>query len=313
MKVSDIKKVLIIGSGTMGRQIGLQNALFGREVVFYDISEDVLQVAVKHLSKIAASYVRDGYISEEMASSALARISATTDMKTAAADVDLVSESVSESVELKKKVWGDFSQYLPADAVLTTNTSTLAPSLFADASGHPERFLAWHFALPVFTANIVDVMPHAGTDQSVTDLMLDYSKEVGLVPLNIKKEWPRYVFNEMFVAFLEAAQRLVVNDVASVEDVDRAWMGILGTALGPFGIMDSVGLGTNLGAIKEHLASDPNLPFGQEIVDFLQAKVDAGELGRKTGKGFYEYPRPAYQQPGFLDRVVPKFKKKADQ
>jgi 3-hydroxybutyryl-CoA dehydrogenase len=244
-----------------------------------------------------------------MASSALARISTTTDIEKASAGVNLVSESVPEKVELKQKVWGEFSKYLPADAVLTTNTSTLRPSLFAEATGHPERFLAWHFAFPVFIANIVDVMPHVNTDQAVTDLMLDYSREVGLIPLYIKKEWPRYVYNEMFVAFLQAAQRLLVNDVASIEDIDRAWMGIMGTPFGPFGIMDNVGLDTNLAVIKEHVASDPNVPYGQQIVDFFQAKVDAGELGRKSGKGFYTYPKPAYEQPGFLDRVVPKYNK----
>jgi 3-hydroxybutyryl-CoA dehydrogenase len=309
MKASDIKKVLIIGSGTMGRQIGLQNALFGREVVFYDLNEDILKVALTHIGKIASGHVKNGYISQEMADSALARISSTTDMEKASAGVNMVSESIPENVELKKKVWGEFSKYLPADAILTTNTSTLAPSLFAEASGHPERFLAWHFAFPVFIANIVDVMPHAGTDQAVTDIILDYSKEVGLVPLYIKKEWPRYVYNEMFVALLEAAQRLAVNGVASIEDIDRAWMGIMGMPFGPFGIMDNVGLDTNLSVIKEHVNSNPDLPYGQQIIDFFQAKVAAGELGRKSGKGFYTYPNPAYQQPGFLERVVPKFKK----
>ena len=309
MKASDIKKVLIIGSGTMGRQIGLQNALFGRDVKFYDLNENILKVALTHLDKIASGHVRHGYISEEMAASALARISVSTDVEKASADVNLVSESVPENVSLKQKVWGKFSKYLPPDAILTTNTSTLAPSLFADASGHPERFLAWHFAFPVFIANIVDVMPHAGTGQAVTDVMIEYSREIGLVPLYIQKEWPRYIFNEMFVAFLSAAQRLAINKVASIEDIDRAWMGIMGTPFGPFGIMDNVGLDTNLNVIKEHVASDPGLPDGQEIIDFFQAKVDAGELGRKTGKGFYAYPNPAYQQPGFLERVVPKFKK----
>lgn len=312
MKASDIKKVLIIGAGTMGRQIGLQNALFGRDVTFYDLNKDIFKVARTHIGKIAAGYVRGGYISEEMAASALARISFTADIKEACADVNLVSESVPENVELKQRVWGEFSKHLPVDAILTTNTSTLVPSMFADATGHPERFLAWHFAFPVFIANIADVMPHAGTDQAVTDVMLDYSREVGLVPLYIKKEWPRYVYNEMFVAFLEAAQRLVVNEVARIEDIDRAWMGIMGAPFGPFGIMDNVGLDTCLSVIKEHVNSDPSLPWGQEIIDFFQAKVDAGELGRKSGQGFYTYPKPAYQQPCFLDRVVPKYKKQAD-
>ena len=309
MDTNDIKKVLIIGAGNMGRQIGLQNALFGREVTLYDVDENNLKAALTHIGKIAAGHARKGYITEEMASSALARIRISTDVEKAAVGANLVSESIPENVKLKQKVWSEFSKHLPTDAILTTNTSTLAPSLFADASGHPERFLAWHFASPVFIANIVDVMPHAGTDQAVTDLMLNYSEEVGLVPLYIKKEWPRYVFNEMFMAYLRAAQRLYVNDIASVEDIDRAWMGIMDMPIGPFGIMDNVGLDVNLAVAQEQLDSDPIFSNGKEIVDLLLAKVDAGELGRKSGKGFYTYPNPAYEHPGFLERVVPKYKK----
>lgn len=309
MQASDIKKVLIIGSGTMGRHIGLQNALFGCDVVFYDINEDVLKTAVIHMGKIAGGLLRGGYITEEMAAAALARISTTTDVVAASVGVHLVSESVPENIELKKKVWGEFSKHLPSDAILTTNTSTLVASLFAEASGNPSRFLAWHFAIPVFIANILDVMPHPGTDPAVTEIMMEHSRRIGQIPILIEKEWPKYVYNEMFTAFLAAAQRLAVNNIASIEDVDRSWMVIMNAPLGPFAIMDNVGLDTNLHVIKEALAADPDLPYGKETVALLQAKVDAGELGRKTGKGFYTYPNPAYEQPDFLQRVFPKYKK----
>jgi 3-hydroxybutyryl-CoA dehydrogenase len=308
MQASDIKKVLIIGSGTMGRHIGLQNALFGCDVVLYDINEEILQKALVHIGKIAAGLVRGGYITEEMAEAAKARISTTTDMAAAAADADLVNESIPENIELKKKVWGEFSKYFSKDAILTTNTSTLLPSLFAETSGNPSRFLAWHFAMPVFILNIVDVMPHAGTDPAVTEIMIEHSRRVGQTPIYIAKEWPRYVYNEMFTSLLAAAQRLAVNEVASIEDIDRAWMVIMEMPRGPFGIMDNVGLDTCLAATKEAVAADPNYPYGKEIIAMLQAKVDANELGRKTGKGFYTYPNPAYSQPGFVERVVPKYK-----
>jgi len=309
MQASDIKKVLIIGSGTMGRHIGLQNALFGCDVVLYDLDEEVLKTAVNHIGKIAAGFVKGGYITEEMAAAAKSRISATTSMEEAARGVDLVSESVPENIELKKKVWGEFSRYLSKDAILTTNTSTLVPSLFAEASGNPARFLAWHFAIPVFIANIVDVMPHPGTDPAVTEIMMEHSRRIGQIPILINKEWPKYVYNEMFTALLSAAQRLAVNNVASIEDIDRAWMVIMDMPRGPFGIMDNVGLDTNLNVIKEAVAADPNFPYGKEIIAMLQAKVDAGHLGRKSGQGFYTYPNPAYEQPGFVERVYPKYKK----
>ena len=175
MKTDDIKKVLIIGSGTMGRHIGLQHALYGYEVVFYDIDEDVLKVAVTHIGKIAARLLQHGYISEAMHANVESLISTTTDPQEASKGVQLVSESIPENIALKQKVWAEFDKYLPADAILTTNTSTLIASMFAEASGRPERFLAWHFHLPTLTANVVDVMPHPGTDPAITQVVFEHS------------------------------------------------------------------------------------------------------------------------------------------
>ena len=309
MKTDDIKRVLIIGSGTMGRHIGLQHALYGYEVVFYDIDEEVLQVATTHIGKIAGRLLQNGFISEEMHANVKRLITATTDPQEASKGVQLVSESVPENIALKQKVWSLFDQYLPAEAILTTNTSTLVASMFAEASGRSERFLAWHFHLPVFTANVVDVMPHAGTDPEVTQVMMEHSKKIAQIPIDIRIEWPHYVYNELLTALQGAALRLAVNNVASVEDIDRAWMAIMGTRIGPFGIMDSVGLDTNYHITAQDWELHPDTPYLQEIVQFLKAKVDANELGRKTGQGFYSYPHPAYEQSEFLERVKPKYKK----
>jgi 3-hydroxybutyryl-CoA dehydrogenase len=309
MKVEDIKRILIIGSGTMGRHIGLQHALYGYEVVFYDIDEKVLQVATTHIGKIAGRLLQSGFISEEMHANVEKLITTTTDPQEASKGVQVVSESVPENIPLKQKVWSEFDKYLPQDAILTTNTSTLVASMFAEASGRPERFLAWHFHLPVFTANVVDVMPHAGTDPELTQVIIEHSKKINQIPIDIRVEWPHYVYNELLTALQGAALRLAVNNVASVEDIDRAWMAIMGTKIGPFGIMDSVGLDTNYHITAQDLELHPDTPYLKEIVQFLKAKVDANELGRKTGKGFYSYPNPAYEQSEFLERVKPKFKK----
>lgn len=309
MKADDIKRVLIIGSGTMGRHIGLQHALYGYEVVFYDIDEKVLEVAVTHVGKIAARLLKTGYINEEMYANVSKLITATTDPQEASRGVQLVSESVPESIALKQKVWKEFDKYLPADAILTTNTSTLVASMFAEASGRPERFLAWHFHLPVFTANVVDVMPHPGTDPAVTEVILEHSRRIDQIPIDIRIEWPNYVYNEMLTSLQGAALRLAVNKVATPEDIDRAWMAIMGTNIGPFGIMDSVGVDTTYHITKQDYELHPDTPYLKEIVQFLKEKVDANELGRKTGKGFYSYPNPAYEQPDFVKRVLPKYKK----
>ena len=309
MKADDIKKVLIIGSGTMGRHIGLQHALYGYEVVFYDIDESVLEVAVTHVGKMASRLLKTGYINEEMYANVSRLITTTTDPQEASRGVQLVSESVPESIALKQKVWSEFDKYLPADAILTTNTSTLVASMFAEASGRPERFLAWHFHLPVLTANVVDVMPHPGTDPAVTEVILEHSRRIDQIPIDIRIEWPNYVYNEMLTSLQSAALRLAVNNVATPEDIDRAWMAIMGTNIGPFGIMDSVGVDTTYHITAQDYELQPDTPYLKEIVQFLKEKVAANELGRKTGKGFYSYPNPAYEQPDFVKRVLPKYKK----
>ncbi len=310
MKAADINKVLIIGSGTMGRHIGLQCALFGCEVVYYDIQSDLLEKARGHIGKIASRLARQGYITEDQSREALNRLSFTVDISKACEGVQLVSESVPENVALKQQVWKQFDDYLPADAILTTNTSTLLPSQFAEASGRPDRFLAWHFHLAPYTANIVDVMPHAGTDHEVVETMMDFSRRIQQIPILIKKESAHYVYNRMFTALLSAAEELVVGDVASVEDVDRAWMAIMNAPMGPFGMMDSLGVDTTLHVTTESLRLDPENQVLQKSVAFLKQKFDQNELGMKTGKGFYTYPNPEYSAPDFVERVKPIHKKR---
>ncbi|NLB17630.1 MAG: 3-hydroxyacyl-CoA dehydrogenase [Syntrophomonadaceae bacterium] len=309
MNAENIKNVLIVGSGTMGKHIGLQCALFDCDVVLYDIAAEPLEKAKIHLGKIVARLVRQGFITEERGKTALGNMSFTTEIASACKGVHLVSESVPENVALKQKVWKQLDGYLPADAILTTNTSTLVPSQFATASGRPDRFLAWHFHLAPFTANVVDVMPHAGTDPQVVQILMDFSRRIQQTPIFIKNESPHYVYNRMFTALLSAAEELVVNDVASVYDVDRAWMTIMNVPMGPFGMMDILGVDTTLHVTRESLNLDPENETLKKAVAFLQEKFDKNELGVKTGQGFYTYPNPEFASPDFIERVKPIHKK----
>lgn len=160
MQSQDIKKVLVIGSGLMGRQIALQCALFKVEVSMYGRSEISLARARRHLKRYAHYLIQGGYITPRRAEEALARITLTLDPVAAAADADLVSESVTEDITLKRQIWAQFGKLVPAQAILTTNSSVILPSEFADACDRPEQFLAWHFHQLCFIKNVVDVMPH---------------------------------------------------------------------------------------------------------------------------------------------------------
>jgi 3-hydroxybutyryl-CoA dehydrogenase len=292
MKAKEIKKVLVIGSGLMGRQIALQCALFDVEVSIYGRSEISLARARRHLKRYANYLTQGGYISQERATLALERITLTTDPVAAAADADLVSESVTENLELKRQIWADFGKLVPSKAILTTNSSVIFPSEFAASSGHPDRFLAWHFHQLCFIKNVVDIMPHPGTDPECLTTVVEFSRRLQLQPIALKKEHRGYVFNAMLTRFLTAALELAVADVASIEDIDQAWMSVMQTTHGPFGLMDGVGLDTVANILNFGVAVEPQNTLYPQALAWLQPKIDQGHLGQKSGRGFYSYSRP---------------------
>ncbi len=295
IKLTDIKNVLILGSGTLGLRIGLQSAISGFNTTLYDIHETAFKTAKKIQASILKNLVERNIITSEEADAAKQRITFTTDAAKAATDADFVSESVVEDMEIKKKVWAQFAALCPAHTLFTTNTSYLMPSYFSAETGRPERFCAFHFH-DVFWANVVDIMPHPGTEPWVTDLLIELGKKLNQTPVFVKKESPGYIFNAMLVALIGAAGALVTYDVASIEDVDRSWMGNFKMEMGPFGILDSIGLET-VWHVTNTLTDEKSLRFAA----LLKTYVDAGKLGVKTGEGFYKYPKPAFQQSDFIN------------
>jgi 3-hydroxybutyryl-CoA dehydrogenase len=300
MELKDIKKVLIVGGGTMGQQIAFQCAAHGYRVCLYDIDGGALEKALERLSAYAGNLVTGGHLERRTAEKALAGIAATTDAAEAARDTYLLSESVPEDPTLKGKVFARFNELCPARAIFTTNTSLLVPSVIAEATGRPERFLAFHFHQPAWIGNVADIMPHPGTSAEVVTLVRDFARSINQIPMVLRKENHGYVFNAMYSPLNAAAIALVANGVASVHDVDRAWMGIMKMPIGPLGMLDGVGLDTAL-----HITESSDIartdPQALKNAEFIKREyVDKGWLGVKTGRGFYTYPNPEYQDPAFL-------------
>lgn len=300
MNSEDLHRILIIGAGTMGQQIGFQCAAHGYEVVLYDVAATALAEAQRRLADYANELIGQGVITADRREAALKKISATTDPQQAARDIDLISESIPEDPKLKGRVLAQFNALCPPHAIFTTNTSTLLPSQFARASGRPGRVIALHFHQPVWTSNVVDVMPHPATAPEVTACVLDFARRIGQIPIHLRKESSAYVFNAMFSAVNREALTLAANGIASVEDIDRAWMGIMKMPIGPFGLMDFVGLET-VWHITQYWAR--RLFFMRQLkknADFVKTYLDRGRLGMKNGHGFYDYPQPAFQAPDFI-------------
>ncbi|MBN2033058.1 MAG: 3-hydroxyacyl-CoA dehydrogenase [Deltaproteobacteria bacterium] len=302
MKIDDIKQVLILGAGTMGQQIGLQCAIYGYHVVYYDLSQEILDNALNRVAKLGSWYVAKGRLTEKDLSCALARISSTPDAAEAARDADFVSESVPEDPELKGKIFGRFHRLCPERTIFTTNTSMLVPSMFAEATGRPEKLAALHFH-DLRANNIVDLMPHPGTDPIVTEVVHDFAVSIGQIVIVLHREHSGYVFNSMLSSLFSSALTLASRKIATIEDIDRSWMGVMHTPMGPFGIMDQVGLST-VWTITDYWAKKTGDAQAQADADFLKQYVHKGFLGFKTGQGFYSYPDPAYSDRNFLSEAT---------
>lgn len=304
MKIDEVKRILAIGAGTMGHQIGFLCAVHGFEVVVYDKAPDMLDKARKRVDRLVRDFIKKGRIDTDDAPAILTRISYTDDAVSAAVDVDIVTESVPEDPELKGKVLSTFNRLCPARTVFTTNTSTLVPSMFAEATGRPDRFLAFHFH-DILLTDVVDVMPHPGTSVESVALIRAFAERLQQTVIVLEKENFGYVFNAMLSDLFKSALTLASNRVAGVEDIDRAWMGVLQAPMGPFGMMDSVGVDT-VWKVTDYWARVTKEPQGEANAAFLKQQVDHGRLGTKTGAGFYDYPSPAFKQPGFLKQKTGK-------
>jgi 3-hydroxybutyryl-CoA dehydrogenase len=299
MRIEDVHQVLVIGSGTMGLQIGLQAATHGYDVVVDETDPVAREAAPRRLRGYAEEQMAAGLLDTGEMERSLARVTVTGDPTDASADTDLLIECVPEDPELKGRVLGQFNALCPPRTVFATNTSTLLPSMFAEATGRPDRFAALHFHIPVWSANVADVMPHPGTSEETTELLVDFARRIGQIPIRMRRESMGYVFNAIYTAMNRAAITLVANDVASVEDVDRAWMAIMKTPFGPFGALDDVGIDTAW-HITEYWAGVTGDAQLRANADWLRGYVDSGRTGVKAGEGFYRYPDPAYAAPDFV-------------
>jgi 3-hydroxybutyryl-CoA dehydrogenase len=296
----EIKKILVAGAGTMGQQIALQCAMHGYEVHIYDMVPHMLETAQHRIAEYVRTFQQEGRLTEMSAQAALARLRYFEQPGAAAEGIDLLSESVKEDPKVKGKVFAQLNELCPAHTLFTTNTSTLLPSRYAQATGRPAQFAAFHFHNPVWSANVVDVMPHPGTAAEVTPRLVAFARSIDQIPIVLQKETPGYVFNAMLDGILQTAMLLAADGKASVEDIDRAWMGVTRMPVGPFGMIDLVGVD-----LVYHIAKRMPLlmrltPPAQRLLRFLKGYVDQDRLGVKSRQGFYSYPDPAFSRPDFI-------------
>lgn len=294
------KNITVAGSGVLGSQIAYQTAYKGFTVSVYDINDEAIEHAKERISKLTSRYQEDLGVSKEDVDTAFNRISYFTDLENAVSNADLVIEAVPEVVNIKTDFYKKLGQVAPEKTIFATNSSTLLPSQFAEATGRPEKFLALHFANEIWKNNTAEIMKHPGTDEKIFNEVIEFAKSIGMVPLPLHKEQPGYILNSLLVPFLDAGQMLLVKEVADIETIDKTWMIGTGAPLGPFAILDVVGIKTayNITLAKVEETGDPKL---KKLAEMLKNNyIDKGKLGRETGEGFYTYPNPKFLQKDFL-------------
>lgn len=187
----------------------------------------------------------------------------------------------------------------PKEAIFTSNSSTLVPSALMEDTGRPSQFLNMHFANQVWLNNTAEIMGSPKTDPKIYDEIVEFARNIGMIPIELKKEQPGYILNSLLIPLLSAGEELWVKGVADPEMIDKTWMAATGAPMGPFAILDVVGIRTayNITATQAKSGEDPN---AQVLADKLKELLDAGKLGMESGEGFYHYPNPAYKDPDFL-------------
>ena len=293
-----IERVAVIGAGTMGRQISLQIARNGLPVALYDSAAGVIEAARAAHHEIVAAWGATGVVAPKNERQILARLRYETDPVGAVEEADLAIEAVPERIETKRAVFAQLDQICSPTAIIATNSSSIRVSLLEDATGRPEQVANLHFYIPVWERPLVEIGGGRRTSEATIDALTIFARRIGMLPLYVRKESTGFIFNRVWRAIKKETLKVVDSGVATHEDVDRAWMIMYGADQGPFGLMDEIGLDV-VKDIEEHYARESGDPADLPP-PILTDRVARGDLGRKTGRGFYSYPDPAYAAPGFL-------------
>ena len=282
-----MKKVVVIGGGTMGLDIAQVFARKGFDVVVRDISDEIIKASEARLNKGLDKLVSKGKLDEAGKKAITDKTTFTTDMKLAA-DADLVVEAAIENLDIKKKVFAELDEICKPETILASNTSSISITAIAAATKRPEQFIGMHFFNPATVMKLVEVIRGAKTSDETFKTVYDLAKEIGKEPVEVN-EAPGFVVNKILIPMINEACDLVYTGVASVEDIDKAMQLGANHPMGPLALGDLVGLDVCL-AIMDTLYNETHDPKYRASL-LMRKMVRAGLLGRKTGKGFYDYSK----------------------
>jgi len=284
--MSEINKIAVVGAGQMGSGIAQVAAVAGYDVSMSDVSEEALEQGLSSIERSLARLVDKERITEDLREAALSRIASTSDLEDSVAGADLVVEAIVEDVDVKKSVFERLDANAPDHAILATNTSSISITKIAGFTERADRVIGMHFMNPVPVMELVEVIRGLATSDETYEAVVAAAEEMGKTTV-LASDYPGFIVNRVLMPMLNEAVYAVMEGVGSSEDIDSAMK--LGTnqPMGPLRLADFIGLDTCLAimnVLHDELGDTKYRPC-----PLLRKYVDAGWLGRKSGRGFYEY------------------------
>ncbi|MBM7096678.1 3-hydroxyacyl-CoA dehydrogenase family protein [Bacillus sp. H-16] len=287
MNADQIKTISVIGSGAMGSQIAMVSALAGYSVTLQDIQEESVVKAEQSLRDRLGKRVDKGKMSKEELDEAFSNMTFTTSLEEAVRDADFVIEAIVENLEIKRTLFEDLDRLAPKHAILSTNSSTIVSSKVADATNRPGKVCNFHFFNPALVMEMVEVVQGPHTSNETAEVAMELARRLNKTPILLKKEISGFVANRILAKLMNEALYLYENEIATAEEIDLACTKALNHPIGPFALIDLTGLDVHYNIRQyryEETGNEEDKP-SPVIVE----KVKKGDLGRKSGKGFYSY------------------------
>ncbi len=288
----EIKKVLIVGSGLMGAGIAQVCAQAGLEVILNDINQEILDKALRNIRWSLGKLIEKGKVSENI-EVIIDRIKTFIDLNSVP-QVDLVIEAVFEDLSIKQDVFKKIDDIFKGETIFASNTSAIPITEIAASTKRPERILGLHFFNPVVMMDIVEVVKGIRTSEEVMQIGINFVRSIGKEPIRVERDIAGFLLNRInLVGYVEAI-RLLEQGIGTVEDIDKGVRLAFGRRMGPFETGDLVGLDVSCNALMAIYEETKDIRFYPP--DLLRRKVKAGELGRKTGRGWYRYDEGVTQK-----------------